>query len=142
MLRGYLPLTLISFLTVGALGVVVHMTVLKISLYTWTGNFRWANGTAMLVAASFNYFANNQATFGVIKLSGKRWLAGYVIYLLITSLGLLMSLFISGEVYDDIRMPMVSALCGIVAGALWNYFMSQKFVWRLLHRKKHVVEEF
>jgi hypothetical protein len=37
-----------------------------------------------------------------------------LIYLTITSLGLGLSLLISGEVYDRIQMPMISALCGIV----------------------------
>lgn len=134
LLRGYLPVTLISFLVVGSLGVVVHMTVLNVSLHTWAPSFRWANGAAMLVAASFNYFTNNKSTFSVVTLSGRRWIAGYFIYLLITSLGLGLSLLVSGEVYDEIHMPMVSALAGIVVGSLWNYFMSYKFVWKLLSK--------
>lgn len=134
LLRGWLPLTLVSFLVVGALGVVVHMLVLNASLSTWTHSFRLANATAMLVASTFNYFTNNQATFGLTRLSGRRWFAGYAVYLLITSLGLGMSLLISGAAYDALHLPMLSALCGIVAGAMWNYLMSHRFVWKLLHR--------
>ncbi|WP_198302474.1 GtrA family protein [Xanthomonas citri] len=134
-LKGYLPITLISFLIVGSLGVIVHMAVLNMSLYTWAPSFRWANSIAMLVAASFNYFTNNKATFSVVTLTGRRWIFGYFIYLFITSVGLGVSLIVSGEVYDEIHMPMVSALAGIVVGSLWNYFMSYKFVWKLLSRR-------
>lgn len=134
LLRGRIPVTLLSFLMVGALGVVVHMAVLQVSLHTWASSFRWANGVAMLVAASFNYLTNNKATFGFVTLSGRRWVLGYFIYLLITSVGLALSLLVSGEVYDVTGQPMLSALAGIVSGSFWNYFMSYKFVWKLLSR--------
>lgn len=137
--RGLLPRSLISFLIVGSLGVVVHMSVLKAVLTLGTENFRYANACAMLVAASFNYLLNNKATYSHTSLSGKRIVAGYAIYLAITSAGLGLSLLLSGEVYDRIGMPMPSALVGIVAGSLWNYFMSYNFVWKLLSPKSSPV---
>ena len=130
--RGCLPITLISFLIVGSLGVVVHMAVLKLSLHFVSDNFRLSNGLAMLCAASFNYTLNNKSTFRHDGLRGKRVLAGYVIYLAITSLGLAASLMVSGAVFDRTQAPMMAALCGIVVGSLWNYFMSYNFVWKLL----------
>lgn len=135
MVRGLFPKSLISFLIVGSLGVVVHMTVLKTLMLLATDNFRYANACAMIVAASFNYLLNNKATYSHTSLSGKRIVAGYAIYLAITSAGLALSLLLSGEVYDRIGMPMLSALSGIVVGSLWNYFMSYNFVWKLLSPK-------
>lgn len=133
--RRMVPVTLISFLIVGSLGVVVHMVVLKLSLHFISDNFRVSNGLAMLCAASFNYALNNKSTFRHDCLAGKRVVAGYLIYLGITSLGLAASLFVSGLVYDRTFAPMVAALCGIVVGSLWNYFMSYNFVWKLLSRR-------
>jgi dolichol-phosphate mannosyltransferase len=130
--RRLLPLTLISFLIVGSLGVVVHMLILKLSLHFISDNFRVSNGLAMLCAASFNYTLNNKSTFRHDGLTGKRVLAGYLIYLSITSLGLVASLLVSGAVFDRTQAPMIAALCGIVVGSLWNYFMSYNFVWKLL----------
>jgi len=132
---GLLPRSMISFLIVGSLGVVVHMAVLNAVMWLVTDNFRYANACAMLVAATFNYLLNNKATYSHTRLSGKRIIAGYAIYLAITSAGLALSLLISGEVYDRIGMPMASALCGIVVGSMWNYFMSYNFVWKLLSPK-------
>lgn len=127
-----LPQTLISFLLVGSLGVVVHMAILNAALFGLTSDFRIANGMAMLVAASFNYLLNNKSTFASTGLAGKKILLGYAMYLGITSLGLLASLFISTWVFQQNQMAMVAALCGIVIGSLWNYFMSYTFVWKLL----------
>lgn len=132
MSRRLVPTTLISFLIVGSLGVVVHMLVLKFALHFVSDNFRLSNGLAMLFAASFNYALNNKSTFRHDGLAGRRVLAGYVIYLAITSLGLGASLFVSGMVFDRTQAPMMAALCGIVVGSLWNYLMSYNFVWKLL----------
>ncbi|MBD8754094.1 MULTISPECIES: GtrA family protein [Pseudomonas] len=138
--RGLLPLTLISFLIVGSLGLIVHMSVLKTLMYFVTDNFRYANGCSMAVAATFNYLMNNRATYSDVSLSGKRIVIGYMLYLSIASAGLGLSLLISGEVYDRTVMPMVSAFCGIVVGSLWNYFMSYNFVWKLLSAKDRPVK--
>jgi dolichol-phosphate mannosyltransferase len=130
--RRLVPVTLISFLIVGSLGVIVHMAVLKLSMHFITGNFRVSNAVAMLCAATFNYTLNNKSTFRHDGLAGKRVFAGYLIYLGITSLGLGASLLVSGAVYDRTSAPMMAALCGIIVGSLWNYFMSYNFVWKLL----------
>jgi dolichol-phosphate mannosyltransferase len=117
------------------------MSVLKTLMLTTTDSFRYANAVAMIVAASFNYLMNNKSTYSESSLSGKRIIAGYVIYLSITSLGLGLSLLISGEIYDRIQLPMLSALCGIVVGSLWNYFMSYNFVWRMLSPKAKPIKQ-
>jgi putative flippase GtrA len=129
-----LPKTLISFLLVGSLGVVVHMFVLKTMMFWITPDFRYANGTAMIFAATFNYLLNNKSTFHKNTLFGRKIIAGYVIYLAITSVGLASSLTVSTWVFNRNHMPMVAALCGIVIGALWNYMMSYTFVWKLLSK--------
>jgi len=131
---GLLPKTLISFLLVGSLGVVVHMFILKIMMLGVTPNFKYANGTAMIFAATFNYLLNNKSTFHKNTLSGRKIIAGFVIYLLITSVGLVSSLTVSSWVFERNHMPMAAALCGIVVGALWNYLMSYAFVWKLLSK--------
>lgn len=131
---GILPKTLISFLMVGSLGVLVHMFVLNSTMFWITSNFRYANGTAMLFAASFNYLLNNKSSFQQDTLTGRKMISGYFIYLLITSVGLATSLAVSSWVYDRNPMAMAAALSGIVVGALWNYLMSYAFVWKLLSK--------
>lgn len=141
MTRGIFPLSLISFLIVGSLGVLVHMSVLKTLMLTTTESFRYANAAAMIVAASFNYMMNNKSTYSESSLAGKRIVAGYVIYLSITSAGLALSLLISGKIYDKTLLPMLSALGGIVVGSLWNYFMSYNFVWKMLSPKAKPIKQ-
>lgn len=125
-----LPESLISFLIVGSLGVLVHLTVLKISMSTVIHEFKYANLTAMLFAATFNYVVNNKSTFSDKALVGKHIYLGYLCYIGITAVGMGISLFISTRIYAAHGMPMIAALCGIVVGSLWNYFLSYTIVWK------------
>jgi len=129
-----LPASLISFLIVGSLGIVVHLTVLKSTLALITHQFKYANLTALVFAATFNYVLNNASTFSHNGLSGRHAVLGYFIYMGVTSLGMVVSLYISTHVYSYGIGPIPAALCGIVAGSMWNYLMSYTFVWKLLFR--------
>lgn len=131
---GIFPESLVSFLIVGTLGVVVHISVLKTVLAIHDMPFKYANLCAMLVASTFNYLMNNESTFRATSLAGKHVFLGYFFYLGITSLGMILSLGISTHVYEWHIGPVLAALAGIVAGSLWNYFMSYTFVWKLLSR--------
>ncbi|HTV84721.1 MAG TPA: GtrA family protein [Dyella sp.] len=127
-----LPESLISFLVVGALGVLVHLTVLKLSMSTIIHAFTYANLMAMVFAATFNYVLNNNSTFADSALVGRHVYLGYVCYVGITAVGMAISLSISTRIYATHGMPMIAALCGIVAGSLWNYLVSYTLVWKFL----------
>jgi putative flippase GtrA len=127
-----LPESLISFLIVGSLGVLVHLAVLKLSMSTIIHAFTYANLTAMLFAATFNYVLNNNATFADNALVGRHVYLGYVCYVGITAVGMAISLFLSTKLYAAHGMPMIAALGGIVAGSLWNYLVSYTVVWKFL----------
>jgi putative flippase GtrA len=114
--------------------VVVHLSVLKISMATWMHDFKYANLTAMLFAATFNYVANNKSTFKDRSLAGQHAFVGYFCYIGITALGMGLSLFISTRFYSQYGMPMIAALCGIVVGSFWNYFMSYTIIWKFLFK--------
>lgn len=132
-----LPASLISFLIVGSLGVGVHLAVLKTTLAFITHDFKYANLTALVFAATFNYVLNNESTFRDSGLTGRHAILGYFIYMGVTSLGMVLSLYISTHVYSYGLTPIPAALCGIVAGSMWNYFMSYTFVWKLLFKRSN-----
>jgi dolichol-phosphate mannosyltransferase len=130
-----IPESLASFLIVGALGVFVHLSVLKISMGTVIHDFKYANLTAMLFAATFNYFLNNKSTFSDRALVGQHIFLGYFCYVGITAVGMAISLFISTRLYIAHGMAIPAALCGIVVGSLWNYVLSYTIVWNFLFNR-------
>jgi putative flippase GtrA len=130
-----IPESLASFLIVGSLGVVVHLCVLKITMISVTHDFKYANLTAMLFAATFNYFLNNKSTFSDKALVGRHVYLGYFCYVGITAAGMAISLFISTRLYATHGMAIPAALCGIIVGSFWNYFMSYTIVWNFLFNR-------
>jgi dolichol-phosphate mannosyltransferase len=67
-------------------------------------------------------------------LAGQHIFFGYFFYIGITALGMGLSLLISTRLYSQYGMPMFAALCGIVAGSFWNYFMSYTIIWKFLFK--------
>jgi putative flippase GtrA len=132
--RGLLPRSLISFLMVGALGMGVHLAIMKTGMVAFDLHFRAANLLAMIGAATFNYYLNNLATFSDKTLSGRSVFVGYALYMGVTSLGLVISMSVSSVAYAHGYYPVVAAIFGIVCGSLWNYLMSYTFVWRMISR--------
>ncbi|MFC4525299.1 GtrA family protein [Dyella halodurans] len=129
---GLLPRSLISFFTVGALGMGVHLAIMKAGMIVLQLDFRIANLIAMIGAATFNYYFNNAATFSDKTLRGRSILVGYALYMGVTSLGLAISMGVSTIAYARGLPPVIAAVCGIVCGSMWNYLMSYAFVWRLI----------
>ena len=112
---------------------VVHLAIMQGSMALCGLRFRIANLIAMIGAATFNYYLNNLATFRDRELRGRSVFVGYVMYMAVTSLGLAISMLVSSIAYAHGFVPTVAAICGIVCGSLWNYFMSYTFVWRLIN---------
>lgn len=129
---GLVPRSLISFFTVGAFGMVVHLAIMKAGMGALHLDFRVANLVAVIGAATFNYYLNNAATFSDRTLRGRSILVGYMLYMGVTSLGLAISMGVSSALYAHGFSPVVAALGGIVCGSMWNYLMSYTFVWRLI----------
>lgn len=130
--RGIIPRSLISFLIVGALGTIVHLTIMKTGMGVFGLPFRIAYLIAMIGAATFNYYLNNTATFSDRALRGRSILVGYALYIGVTSFGLVISMTVASAAYAHGLSPIPSAICGIGCGSLWNYFMSYTIVWRLI----------
>lgn len=129
---GLVPRSLISFVIVGALGMIVHLTIMKTCMSALHLDFRRSNFVAMVVAASFNYSLNNIATFKDRMLRGRSILVGYILYMGVTSLGLAVNMGISTGLYRHGCSPVMAAIGGIACGSVWNYLMSYTFVWRLI----------
>ena len=72
-LGRYIPTSLISFGAVGGLGVLVHLSVLMLSLRGLGLAFSTAQSLAVVVAMVFNFFLNNLLTYRDKQLSGWRW---------------------------------------------------------------------
>jgi dolichol-phosphate mannosyltransferase len=120
----------IFFATVGALGLIVHLIVLKIALLSGASPFYVAQAIATFVALCSNFVLNNELTYRDRRLKGLSIVTGFVVFCLFCSFGALTNIGIANWLYSEEPVWWVAGAAGAVMGLFWNYAMSSLFVWR------------
>ncbi|MBN8899740.1 MAG: dolichol monophosphate mannose synthase [Rhodospirillales bacterium 69-11] len=127
---GLLPLRFISFALVGALGVIVHLTVLT-ALRQGTGlGFEIEQAMATVVAMMFNFALNNAVTYRDQRLRGPRLWRGLLLFMLVCGLGAVANVGIAQVLYERQMAWSLAGAFGAVIGVVWNYAVSATLVWR------------
>ena len=97
---GLLPLRFISFALVGALGVLVHLTILT-SMLKFAGlRFEAAQAIATVVAMVFNFQLNNDITYRDQRLRGPRLWRGLLLFMLVCGVGAVANVGIANTLYE------------------------------------------
>jgi dolichol-phosphate mannosyltransferase len=123
------PVRFVAFGLVGAVGVLLHFTVLA-TLFRGIGlSFAVSQGCATIVAMVSNFALNNALTFRDMRLKGWRWIKGLAIFMLVCGLGALSNVGVASYLFDRHTLWALSALAGIVVGAVWNYGMTASYTW-------------
>ncbi|MDA0999473.1 MAG: glycosyltransferase family 2 protein [bacterium] len=130
-LIGWLiPVRFVLFVTVGALGVVVHLAVLGV-LLKWLGiSFAVSQTAASLIAMINNFILNNLFTYRDRRLRGWRFVTGFLSFGAICGVGVLINLRVATFLYDLFVPWWLAGLLGIMVGSVWNYAITLTFTWR------------
>lgn len=137
-----IPTRFALFGTVGALGVFVQLGMLWVMLHLVFGErfvygnwdesttFNVANTVAAVVAMTFNFVLNNELTYSDKRLRGLGpVLKGWAQFALTCSLGLLTNIGSAAVLKSMGIHDVVAVVAGIVLGSVWNFALSNKFVW-------------
>jgi len=121
----------LSFLLVGASGIVVHLGVLRIALVFFGQVFAAAQAIATLVAMTSNFVLNNALTYRDKRLSGFAMAKGLLAFYAVSTVGALANISIASWLYANESVWWVAGIAGALMSAVWNYALSNLFVWRL-----------
>ena len=134
-----IPTRFALFGTIGAVGVVVHMSVLWTFLHMAGGQFefgRWVTrfdigqAIAAMVAMTFNFLLNNALTYSDKRLSGFVPMSrGWAKFALTCSVGMLANIGVAAALVRSGFHAYPSAIIGILVGSVWNFALSSRFVW-------------
>lgn len=133
-----IPTRFALFGTIGAVGVIVHMSVLAIFLTIFGGSlkgqlvsaFELGQTIAALVAMTFNFVLNNALTYADKRLNGfVPLLRGWAKFGLTCSVGLLANVGVAAILVRFGFHEYPAAITGIIIGSVWNFALSSKFVW-------------
>ncbi|MCG6897664.1 MAG: glycosyltransferase family 2 protein [Thiocapsa sp.] len=127
-----IPVRFIAFSAIGGLGVFVHMAVLWPMLtLLGTGAFLVSQTTATLVAMTSNFFLNNLLTYRDMRLQGRQLISGWLSFVAACSVGALANVGIANYLFQGGHSGwFISALAGILVGAVWNYAVTAVYTWK------------
>lgn len=127
---GVIPVRFIAFSLVGGTGIIVHMMVLW-ALYRVGGvAFVTGQAVAAMVAMTTNFFLNNSLTYRDLRLRGWQMLRGWLSFVFACSIGAVSNVGIAAYLFQADSYWVISALAGILIGAVWNYAVTAVYTWR------------
>jgi dolichol-phosphate mannosyltransferase len=126
----YVPTRFLLFTAVGAIGLLVHMSVLAALYKVEHVPFLWAQAAATMVAMTFNFGVNNAFTYRDRRLRGLAWLRGWLSFVLACSVGAVANIGIAELLYERQQAWALSAVAGVLVGAVWNYAVTSIYTWR------------
>ncbi|MGO9171488.1 MAG: glycosyltransferase [Rhodomicrobium sp.] len=143
----FVPVRLILFSLVGISGVFVHFIVFWSALLSGVAasyspdaavQFKMAQATATIVAATSNFFLNNILTYRDKRLRGWAVLRGLISFLAICSVGAVVSVSFAGQVLawfpEGLRASKYvlsfAALSGIAVSTILNFSATAIFTWK------------
>ncbi len=136
-----IPTRFALFGTVGALGALVHLAVLYVVLHLFGRELalsHYPKETAFIVgqtlaaitAMTFNFVLNNELTYADKRLRGFFPLArGWLKFAATCAFGMLANIGVSTALVRVGFHPISAALVGIVLASVWNFALSNEFVW-------------
>jgi dolichol-phosphate mannosyltransferase len=128
---GFLPLRFVLFASIGAFGLVVHLTMLKILLNIWgMDSFLASQLVATLAAITSNFLLNNEITYRANRYRGFNKLAGLALFALLCGVGIVANVNIASWMFAYQHVWWAAGFAGALVGVVWNYAVSSSFVWR------------
>jgi dolichol-phosphate mannosyltransferase len=127
----FVPVKFILFSAVGAMGALVHLSMLGLLRQIDQIGFVGAQIAAVIVSMTFNYALNNQLTYRDRRRAGWRWWTGYASFALACSIGAVANVGVGAAIYDATQHNWwLGGLAGIAVGSVWNYVATRWLTWR------------
>ncbi len=130
MTGGRIPVRFLSFVTVGCVGAVVHLSIMYVLYLVLGFSFLIAQVAATYAAIVFNFLLNNIFTYRDQRI----WrvgplIKGGVLFTLVCSVGAFNNILVAEALYRWGRPWFVASLTGSIYGSVWNYFVTSFLVW-------------
>lgn len=125
----FIPVRFLAFSLIGGLGVLVHLAILLLTFKGLILPFTLAQSVATLLTMVFNFSLNNMLTYRDRRLRGWAWWRGLVSFVVTCGVGAVTNIGISTFLFEAQSKWLFAALAGILVGAVWNYAVTQLYIW-------------
>ncbi len=124
-----IPTRFVSFSLIGTLGVLVHFVILGLLFRAAGADFILSQAAAAVGAMTGNFLLNNLLTYRDQRLHGRHMLRGWLTFTLACSVGAVANVGIAAALFRGDVGWILSALTGVVVGAVWNYAVTSFYTW-------------
>lgn len=124
------PVRLVLFLGVGALGLGVHLAVLGALLGLGLAAFAAAQAVAVGTAMTFNFALNNVFTYRDRRLHGWRFVRGLASFYAVCGIGATANVGVGAYLHGAHGTWWAAGIAGALIGAVWNFAASSVVTWR------------
>ena len=127
----FVPTRFALFAAIGGLGVGVHFAILTLFFKALAQPFGASQTIATIGAMTFNFFLNNALTYRDQQLRGTRRLfLGWLSFCLVCGVGAAANVGVATYLFESQgALWTLSALAGVLVGAVWNFALSSRFTW-------------
>lgn len=125
----FIPVRFFSFAIIGGSGIVIHLLTVALLFRMLGYDFVPSQTVATLVAMTSNFVLNNALTYRDIRLTGWGWVTGWISFALVCGAGAIANIGVASYFFQQETGWLLSALAGIIVGAVWNYAVSSVFTW-------------
>jgi dolichol-phosphate mannosyltransferase len=126
----YVPVRFISFALVGGSGIVVDLASFAVVTQLFGASFVTGRIAAVLIAMTSNFAINNVLTYRDRRLKGWGLLRGWLSFAAACSVGALSNVGVSNYLHSNNLSTLLSIICGIAVGVVWNYAITALYTWR------------
>lgn len=130
MIGKYIPVKLLMFGTIGAMGAVIHLSLLGTLMNASSVTFSTSQALATFGAMLFNYTLNNEFTHRDRKLRGSKWVTGLISFCLACGFGAVANVGLGSLLYAESWSWWAAGLAGAAIGSVWNYVATSWLTWR------------
>ncbi len=125
----WIPARLLMFGLVGALGLLVHLGLLRIGL-GFGASFSTAMAIAVVGAISFNFVLNNTLTYRDRRLKGAAWVWGLISFYAVCGIGAIANVGVGSIAFNSHYSWWLAGVAGAAVGSVWNFAASSVLTWR------------
>ncbi len=127
---GVLPIRFLMFAVIGATGIAVHLSALKMATGLFHLSFPVGQLAATIVSMTWNFALNNQLTYRDRRLKGMTFLYGLITFYLVCSLGTFANVGAASWLYQFNSSLMLAGFAGAILSSVFNYAASSVLTWR------------
>jgi dolichol-phosphate mannosyltransferase len=129
-LGNVIPASFVLFSIVGAVGVVIHLSLLWVLLSVFGRTFSAAQIISTVLAMTVNFLLNNVITYRDRKLQGWGIVRGLLSFYLACSVGVFINLRVADAMIDTGIPWYFAGILGLAISSVWNYGVTRLFTWR------------